>query len=45
MNAFLFSSAVTGPMIYAAITLGVAIPALIYVLIRASVILWLATER
>jgi hypothetical protein len=45
MNAFSFSSAVTGPMIYAAITLGAAIPALIYVLTRASVMLWLAAER
>ena len=31
-------------MIYAAITLGAAIPALIYVMARASVMLWLATE-
>ena len=36
MNAFSFSSAVTGPMIYTAVTLGAAIPALIYVLTRAS---------
>jgi hypothetical protein len=32
MNAFSFSSTLAGPMIYAAITLGLAIPALIYVL-------------
>jgi hypothetical protein len=32
VNAFSFSSTLAGPMIYAAITLGLAIPALIYVL-------------
>lgn len=44
MNAFAFGGQATGSFVYAAWGLGVAIPALIYVLTRVGVDMWLATK-
>lgn len=46
MNAYAFASAASGwAFLTAACALGVSIPALIYVLIRVSVAMWLDTQK
>ncbi len=45
MNAFAFSTGVEGLMLSASITLGLAIPAMIYCLTKVAARLWLACDR